>query len=209
MAKRKDWKGEKLYRLTFRSFSHKSKTGRSYWLCLCDCGGNTIVDASNVRRGHIKSCGCLSREIRITHGMTGTPTYNGWSSMIQRCTNPDNPAYYRYGGRGIAVCSKWMRFEGFLDDMGERPENDLSLDRIDVDGDYCKKNCRWATAEEQARNIRARNHVTGVNGVQWYKPTNKYLARIRANKREICLGYFKDFFEAVCARKSAENQLWV
>ena len=80
-----------------------------------------------------------------------SPTYHSWHDMKQRCNNPKNHKFKDYGGRGITYCKEWEQFENFLDDMGVRPEN-KTLDRIDVNGNYCKENCRWATAKQQSRN---------------------------------------------------------
>lgn len=88
-----------------------------------------------------------------THGMFGTPTYNSWAHMLQRCGNPKNHKYPDYGGRGIKVCPEWVSFEGFYKSMGLKPEG-LSLERKDVNGNYEPSNCKWATASEQNRNKR-------------------------------------------------------
>ena len=94
-----------------------------------------------------------------THGHAGskfkTKTYLAWVRIKGRCYNPKNKKYPIYGGRGIKVCKRWMKYENFLKDMGDCPDPKLSLDRIDVNGDYCKKNCRWATSKEQSNNRRA------------------------------------------------------
>jgi len=95
-----------------------------------------------------------------THGMSRTPTYYVWATMKARCSNPNNDNYHRYGGRGISVCESWANsFEQFLADMGERPDG-LSIDRIDVNGDYEPSNCRWATATEQMRNTSVNRLIT-------------------------------------------------
>lgn len=128
--------------------------------CLC----NTIktVNANNLARGAIKSCGCmraaLVSENRAQHGQARagnrSPEFEAWSSLIARCTNPNKRNYHRYGGRGITVCERWSSsFENFYNDMGPRPSPDHSIDRFpNNDGNYEPGNCRWATREENARN---------------------------------------------------------
>lgn len=135
------------------------------WECLCDCGKTTVVTGDALRRGNTRSCGCLHDEARLvagkanrTHGMFGTRTYKSWSHMIGRCTNKNDARYHDYGGRGISVCERWEMFENFMADMGEAPRC-LTLDRINVNGNYEPGNCRWATDKEQARNTRANRIV--------------------------------------------------
>ena len=99
---------------------------------------------------------------KTTHGMYGTPTYNTWYGMKTRCQNKNSSAFKYYGKRGIRVCGRWQAFENFLEDMGERPD-DLTLDRIDTNGNYCKENCRWVDMKAQNNNSR-NNRVIEFNG---------------------------------------------
>lgn len=148
-----------------------SGKGGVVWECRCKCGKTINATAKSLRRGNTKSCGCLNSERVIarnkagaTHGMTGTPTFTSWDSMIQRCTNPNHKAFEYYGGAGVKVCPAWLNdFSSFYKDMGERPAG-MTLERIDNDKGYEPGNCRWASPLEQANNRRNNISLT-VGGV--------------------------------------------
>lgn len=128
-----------------------------YVMCQCDCGAILERKHDAVAYGNTKSCGCLhtdtARLRRRTHGMRSTQVWHIWAQMLQRCNNPKNKGYYKYGARGITVAKEWETFENFYRDMGDKPVG-MSLGRIDNDLGYCKSNCRWETATQQARNRR-------------------------------------------------------
>lgn len=158
-------------------------------VCQCECGKLSVHRRKELVSGQAKSCGCLRRELRTTHGKTKTPEYRAWIHMISRCNNPKNRHYNDYGGRGITVCIRWQKsFGDFLEDMGNRPETNMSIDRINNDQGYFKDNCRWATQSQQTRNYR-RNRLLTIRGVtkcvaEWAEESGaaeEYLIRSRIN----------------------------
>lgn len=140
---------------------------RTIWLCRCDCGTIKTVQTGNLRNGDTKSCGCASHEaarqrfiqMNTSHGWSGTATYESWKAMNKRCSNKNSPDYPDYGGRGIAVCPQWQKFEAFLADMGPRPEG-MTIERNNNQLGYSKSNCKWATPVEQANNKRTNTMIT-------------------------------------------------
>ena len=159
--------GERFGRLVVqREFKPLLRSGK-WWVTRCDCGAIKPVRSDSLRSGHTRSCGCLRAErapsAPIKHGRSGTPLYKTWADMWDRCTNPNNRAYERYGGRGIKVAEEWADFETFARDVGDIPPDPpgwegrvryWSLDRIDNSGDYEPGNVRWASPSEQAQNRR-------------------------------------------------------
>lgn len=144
---------------------------------------------------------------REMHGMTGTPEHMAWKEMKARCYRKSKPGYECYGGRGIGVCREWRSsFTAFFEYMGPRPGKGYSLDRINSDLGYEPGNVRWADQTTQNRNFSDRKSPLGVRGVRLLR--GRYYANIHVNRRQIALGGFDNFFDAVCARKSAELSLW-
>jgi len=139
--------------------------GKTHWECRCDCGSNVVIPAASGKR----SCGCWRRDINIarntTHNMSFTGEYNSYNAMKQRCYYTKSKAYARYGGRGIAVCDRWLEsFQNFYADMGPKPTPEHSIDRIDPHGNYEPGNCRWLPMSEQATNRAFNFRVTMESG---------------------------------------------
>jgi hypothetical protein len=162
--------------LTGQHFGHwlvlsrgDTRSTRIHWNCRCVCGAEKQVSGVHLVGGKSTNCGCSKPKgedtARFKHGLSETAEHNIWMSMINRCTNPANKSWEYYGGRGIRVCDRWKTdFRNFLSDMGPRPSADHSVDRFpDQNGDYEPSNCRWATAKEQARNMR-RNRMVDLDG---------------------------------------------
>ena len=155
----------------------KPRANNRMFKCICDCGNITIVSMSNLRANRIVSCGCHKREIcmkrSVSHNQRHTFLYEVWKGIKQRCYNSHNKSYHNYGGRGIVVCNEWKdNFQAFYDwsyANGYSVENQkdekhkLTIDRIDVNGNYEPSNCRWVDRKTQASNMRTTKQIT-ING---------------------------------------------
>lgn len=179
--------------------------------CRCVCGKIKSVASSHLIKSIVKSCGnSPCREVtKWSHGKYKTKTYSIWCAMKSRCCNEKSKAYHNYRGRGIKVCTRWLEkaplgFLNFLEDMGEKPDN-LTLDRIDVNGDYDPSNCRWATVGVQAFNQRLCSaNTSGKTGVSWDKRVGKWHTYLSHEKKRMNLGWFKDLEVAITQRLVAE-----
>lgn len=139
------------------------------WLCKCDCGSEKVVMAWNLKTRNTSSCGCLwqevvpehNKELNTRHGESHTKLHKVWRNMRYRCFNPNSKSYEDYGGRGITICEEWNVFEKFRDwALKNGYEETLTIDRIDVDGNYCPENCRWVSEKKQQNNKRNNNYIT-------------------------------------------------
>lgn len=157
MGKFIDITGKKFNKLTVIGFYEKSKNG-ARWLCECDCGNKTIVRGANLKNGSVKSCGCLTHEVKptLTHGMSNTRLYSIYCGIKYRCDNENSPSYKNYGGRGIKMCEEWSKdFMNFRDwALKSGYKDGLTIERIDVNQGYNSSNCCWKTKREQCYNRR-------------------------------------------------------
>lgn len=168
-----DLTGQRFGRLVVmrRAQNVARESGRSLvmWECLCDCGNTAYVTPDNLKRGAQVSCGCYSKErnsaLRTTHGLSNTRLYGIWLAMRRRCHLATDSAYHEYGARGIVVCDDWNRsFEAFKSwAMTHGYSDNLSIDRIDNNGNYTPDNCRWVDCVAQANNRRS-NRILTHNG---------------------------------------------
>lgn len=172
MATLRDLTGQRFGKLTVIARGQNTKSGKATWVCTCDCGKRKekSVVAYDLISGKVRSCGCIYFESnkgrRMTHGKTSTRLHRIWCGMRQRCNDPAYPAYRIYGGKGVTVCEEWSDFQSFYDwSMENGYREDLTIDRIDSNGNYCPENCRWATMKEQQNN-RTNNIRLSVFGIE-------------------------------------------
>lgn len=180
-----DLTGQRFGRLVAvkRSFSDEYVGSNARWLCRCDCGTETVIVGNLLRNGTTKSCGCYRsdywRERMTKHGKCNSRLAHIWYNMRQRCNNPSNPSYTRYGGRGISVCKEWDEsFDCFYDwAVNNGYDSALTLDRINNNGNYEPENCRFADAKTQAGNRRPSSEWNFKNFKDWKHKKYKYPKR--------------------------------
>lgn len=175
--------GQRFGRLLVIDQCEERRRNNIVWLCKCECGSEVKIPGKDLRYGNTTSCGCLQKEVAAlnvstatrTHGMSHkTYLYGIWTGIKDRCYNTNHPAYPNYGGRGITMCVEWIEdFAQFVKDVGDRPSDEHTLDRLDNNSGYCKDNCRWITRKLQSRNRRKfKNNSSGITGV--YESINGY-----------------------------------
>lgn len=215
---------------TYKYIGHGFK-----WICRCECGNIKSINGNSIRQGRTTSCGCYRNErIRETntthgltsqnkeyreqrskkHGMSSLRIHKIWRDMISRCYSKSDYHYQWYGEKGIMICDLWRNKEyGFVNFYNWAIDNGyndkLTIDRINVSGNYEPKNCRWATHIEQCHNRGlSKRNKSGYTGVHYDKQNHKYIATITNNYKQIKLGYFNDIESAIKARKKAEIKYW-
>lgn len=188
---------------------------RRYVIVRCDCGSAPFevrYDRIIGEKQNTKSCGCWYDETRgvaaTTHGMHKTRIYQSWQNMKDRCTNPKSARYGRYGGRGIRVCAEWLNsFEKFYEDMSSGYADNLVLDRIDFNGNYCKENCRWVddSVSNHNKSKRSDAQTSEFIGVYYDKRSNFWISRLNKNSEVVFYKKFKDELEAATAYDNASE----
>ena len=163
MSKLIDLTGQTFGRLTVIKRVENAKNNKAQWLCQCSCGKQKIIKSSNLIRGATRSCGCIKEEKRLGE-LHNSRLHRIWNNMKQRCSNPKNTNYVHYGKRGITVCKEWIDFKPFYNwALSNGYKDTLSIDRIDVNGNYEPNNCRWVNNKTQSLN-RTNNRIINING---------------------------------------------
>lgn len=160
-----DLTGQVFERLTVVEHVGFDKKHSALWSCQCSCGKSCIISSDNLRSGNTKSCGCIRNErigtLNKSHGLSQHPLHRTWSHIKDRCNNPNDKKYDSYGGRGIKMCDEWNDFQRFYDwSMENGWEQGLTIDRINVNGNYEPDNCRWVTMKVQQNNRRDNKYIT-------------------------------------------------
>lgn len=220
MGKMIDLTGKRFGHLLVVGFEGTKKypCGMAYtaWKCKCDCGRETIVSTSQLNKQNgTRSCGCLKKvnNGRRTHGLSHSKIDNTYKNMMGRCYSKRNEKYMIYGARGIKVCDEWSNKENGKDNFfawafDNGYSDELTLDRIDVNGDYCPENCRWVDASVQAFNKRKAKSKTGARGVTYREKLGRYEAHIAIKGKQIYLGIFYSLEDAIKVRKEAELEYY-
>jgi len=196
-------------RLTVASEQFANKDGHYRVKVVCECGQESQPTVRQLVLGKVVSCGCKRLEGNYIHGMHNSRPKSIYHHMKRRCTTEKEAKYEDYGGRGISYDPKWETFLGFWEDMEEGYSDELELDRIDVDGNYCKENCRWVDKYLQAFNTRKRkDNSSGKTGVYLNNKTEKWYSKISYEGKQISLGTFSSYEEACAARTAAEIEYY-
>ena len=207
-----DHSGEVFSRLTVVRNNTEGPKSTLEVFATCSCGsGEKVYNYYDLTCGLVKSCGCLKKEMvgktNYKHGMSDSKLYDIWFAMKDRCLNPNNPMYNLYGGRGISVCDEWMSSSNFFRDMSEGYADGLYIDRIDFNGDYCNKNCRWATPTVSNHNKRKRKGCSSsFLGVSYQTRRGQWLAELTMGGVKVFKGHFDDEHEAAVAYDNASEQ---
>ena len=201
-----DLTGQKFARLTVIERDYSKRT--TAWKCKCECGNYTVVTTKHLNGGQVKSCGGLNHEAKnFRHGLTHTRLYRIHQGMKRRCCSTDDDHYPEWGGRGITICKEWLGKNGFLNfrewALSHGYRDDLTIDRIDNNGNYEPANCRWATNMEQQNNTRVNAHFE-IDG-------KVYTARQYAQEHNLTRGYVYEHFirwpkRKLQGRKRKENK---
>lgn len=166
---------KKYGKLLALSLHHIDKRGKTYWLCKCDCGKETVADGYKIRKGITTSCGCVQANWRKTgpnhsHGLTNSRLYSIWSNIKARCNNPKNYEFKYYGGKGVCICQEWTDFSAFYEWAINHGYNDkLTIKRDNVNGNYCPENCKWILPDKQYLNRTDSHFVTAFGKTQTIK----------------------------------------
>lgn len=182
--------------------TENSKQKQRFGLYKCGyCGKEFKGNTNKVKRGELKSCGCILNRDKITHKLSKHRLFKTWQGMLHRCSSGLNPSFVNYGGRGIKVCEEWLDIRNFIKWADSTYVEGYTLDRIDNDGNYEPNNCTWSDKTIQSiKQRKSKRNTSGFVGITWDKSINKWKARIRLYNKTKYLGDFLNIEEAVQAR---------